>query len=410
MNLQQSLALILFLAVYLTSAARWVHKGVAALAGAVAVAALVGPRSALSAVAIDAVLVLVGLMVVAGSVKRSGLAEWLALVSAKMVHGNPTGVLVCASLLTFLWSAFLGPVAAIVLVLPVILLIAVELDVPALPFVTTLSWASLWGGTALATAQPANLWLAQQLGLSLGSWIEWSLPMALLGLVITLATAWMGFRTKLRVTHERKARILEYDAGQTLGNGIAVFKSLTVLVLVIVGLGAVAAGLPLSPSVVALAGATILMLWEGKEGWARALEAVDPVPAVTIGGLSIVVVAFAASGLPLTWTSTIPASGPLVLGIGALGALAMDHQAVLGALGPFLQGWHLFPHLWVWALAGTTLGAGVSVWSSTALVSSHSLAGHGPLAPKTTEIVVWGAIFAVANGVIMTILGLVLGV
>lgn len=409
MELQQIIALAVFTAVYAAFATRAVHRAAAALVGALALALLTGPGPLVSTIVVEALLVTAGLMVLAGAVKRSGIASWLALRAARAGRGRPVPILILTAVVTFVLAAVLGPAPAVVLVLPVALLLAVELDLEALPFVLVLSWAALWGGVVLMTAQPSNLWVVVALGLEPVEWALRMAPLAFAALATTLAAAVVVFRSKLRVTNERRARVLEYDASRSLGDKVVVLRTLTALVLVAVGLGAIGLGLPLSPSVVALGGASLLILWEGKRGFDQAASDLDGGLLVFYGALFAIVAALGASGVPALTQALVP-QGPVLLTLSALLAAFVDHGAVQGALVPFLQAWKAggTPSLWVWSVLGTTLGAGVTVWGSASVAAALSLAGQGKGAPGWKEYTRWGLLFGAVNLAVIIGLGLVL--
>lgn len=405
-ELQQILAGVIFLAVYAAVATRWIHRALAALVGAVLVAVWWGPAAAIASLVPEALLVTAGLMVVAGALKRSGVAAWLALSAAKIGRGRPIPILVLTSVVAFVLGAVVGP-GAVLLVVPVALLLAVELDIDSLPFLMSLSWSSLWGGTLLVTAQPANLWLAAVLGLTPGSWLSAVAPLGLAGWVTTLVTAVVVFRRRLRVTNERKARVLEYDTARSLSDRPMVVRTVVVTVLVVVGLVAVALGVPVAGSVVALAGAIFLLLGEPKAAVDRALSDVDLGLLVFYGGL-FAVVAAAASALPPAVLSWFRPSGVVVLAVSTtLGAL-IDHGAVLGALTPFLTAWSTSSPLWVYAVLGTTLGAGITVWGSASVAAAVTLAGQGKHAPALSQYTAYGLLLGAVSLVSVALLGLVL--
>lgn len=410
MELQQLVALVLFLAVYAAFTSPWVHRAVAALAGAVVLVFWAGPGPVVSAMVPDALLVTGGLMVVAGALRRSGLAAWLALHAAKAGRGRPVPILILLSLLSFLLGALVGPAAAVVLVVPVALVLAVELDLDSLPFLATLSWSGLLGGAALMTAQPANLWVVSALGLAPGDWAVKVAPLALAAEAATLIVAIAVFRGRLRVTNERRARVLEYDAAKSLGEPKAVIQTVAALVLVAAGFLAAAQGLPVSPSAVALLAAVILMVWDRRDGVSRALGDIDGPVLVFYAGLFAVVAAWGASGLPAALARSFAPSGPVLLAGSALLGALVDHGAVLGAFIPFLKSWVLGgpASLWVYAVLGTSIGAGITVWGSASVATALGLAGSGRHTPDWKQFTVYGLVFGAVNLLVVGVLGALL--
>jgi Na+/H+ antiporter NhaD/arsenite permease-like protein len=409
LEFQQILAAAVFLAVYAAFATRLIHRALAALAGVVVLSFWAGPGPLVSAVVPEALLVTAGLMVVAGAIKRSGLAAWLALTAAKVGRGRPIPILVLTSLVSFLLGALVGPGAAL-LVAPVALLLAVELDVDSLPFLLGLSWSALWGSAVLWTSQPASLWIVSALGLAPGSWLTTVAPLVTAAWVATLGAEVLLFRRRLRVTNERRARVLEFDSARSLGDKGLVIRALTVSLLVAAGLVAVALGLPVAPSVIALAGATVLLIGEGRNGVDRALADLDLGLLVFYGGLFGVVAFLGASGLPSAVAGWVTPSGPALLAAAAVLSAFVDHGAVLGALVPVLASWGAAGagSLWVYAVLGTTLGAGITVWGSVTGAAALSLAGQGKHTPPVGQYTLYSLVLGAISFVVVAGLGFVI--
>jgi Na+/H+ antiporter NhaD/arsenite permease-like protein len=405
MEFQQVLALAVFAAVTLLFATRLVPKAVAGLVGALVVALWAGFPAVLGSQVPEALLVTAGLMVLSGSLKRSGLASWLTLLAVKASRGRPVRILWATGLLTFVLGAFVGPLAAVALVVPVALLLAVELDVPTLPFVLVLSWTSLLGSLTVLTAHPANLWTGAVLGIDGGAWLVRMVPLTLPALAVTLVLGSILFRKTLRATNERRARVLEFDEFRSLGNRAQVAKTVTVLVLVALGLG-LAPVLGLSPALVVITGAVGLLLLEGPGAVDRSLSEIDGGLLLFYAGLFAVVGALAASGLP-KWAEGSALASPLVLlWTSAVAGALVDHGAVIGAFLPFVKA--AGPHWWPVLVVGATLGGAATVWGA---VSNALALGFAPAEGKAAAwkgFTLWGLVFAAVNLTVVTVLILVL--
>jgi len=395
MEFQQFVALVVFLGVFVLFSTKLVHRAVATLLGAAILAIAQGPESFVSGMVPEVLLVTAGLMVLGGFMKRSGLAEWLALKAAHAGNGRPGRILVLTGLLSFLLGAFLGPVAAVVLVLPVSLLLAVELDVPALPFVVVLSWTSLLGGATTLTAQPSNLWVAAALGIDAITWVTRMVPFTVSALVLTLATGTLVFRKALRVTNERRARVLEYDASRSLEDRALLTRTLTVLIAVVVGLVA-GPWVGLTPTVVVVGGVVVLWLWEGSKSVDRSLSEIDVATLLFYGGLFSVVGAWGASDLSRVMAASLPPNPWLALwGSATLGAF-VDHGAVVGALVPTLTAWGSTGVVWPFVVLGSSLGAGATVWGALSSATALGLVGPGKR-PDLGRFLKFGVLFLGLN-------------
>lgn len=396
MELQQVAALSLFLVVTILSSSRLVHRAAVSLVGALIAAAVWGFSSIAGTLFPEVLLVTAGLMVLTGFVKKSGIASWLALKAAKGGNGRPKRILVLTGVLTFLVGALLGPVAAVALVLPVALLLAVELDVSPLPFVVVLPWTALLGGATVLTAQPGNLWVAAALGLDGSSWAVQMVPYTAAALVATLATGVLVFGNRLRVTHERRARVLEFDEAQTLGDRPLLFKTLTVLTLVVLGL-VLGPWINLAPSLVAVGGAVVLWLWDSPRSTERFLADIDGGSLLFLGGMMAVAGVLTVSGL-LAGGLPVLDSPVLVLWSAALLGAFVDHGVVAGTLAPVAM------RLWPFLILGSSLGAGITVLGASSNAVAQGFTGQGPRRVTWQEFTRFGLLFASVNLVVVTAL------
>ena len=398
MELQQIAALAILLVVVVLSATPWVHRAAVALAGAVLLAA-----AGLSVGLIpDVLLTAAGLMILSGYLKRSGLASWMALKAAKLGRGRPGPILILTALLSYLVSALLGPMAAVALVVPVVLLLASELDTPPLPFVVVLSWAALLGGATTLTSQAGNLWLGYMLDVDGAEWLFRLLPYTASAMAATLLTALVVFRRQLRVTNERRARVLEYDEAQSLSDRILLVKTICVLALVVVGL-VLGPWLGVSTAVVVVGGAALLWLLDSPRS--NILGDLDGLTLLYFASFMLVAGAVVTSGLPSLTASVFPSHPLGILGItGLLGAF-VDHGAVAGVTASFLQASGL-RELWPFVILGTSLGAGTTIWGALSTGAALGLAGHGPRKTTWQEYTKYSLVFAAVNFVVLSGLAL----
>jgi Na+/H+ antiporter NhaD/arsenite permease-like protein len=114
-------------------------------------------EEAFLAIDLNVILLLVGMMLIAKTMFRTGVFGWVALKSAKVVHGEPAPVLVILSLFTAIASAFLPNVTTVLLIAPVSILIAEHLLIGCRPLLISLVLSSNIGGVATLVGDPPNL-------------------------------------------------------------------------------------------------------------------------------------------------------------------------------------------------------------------------------------------------------------
>ena len=109
------------------------NRAVVALIGAVFVIIIgaLDQPAALSGIDWDTIGLITGLMILIAISRRSGLFQYLAVWSAQRVKANPAGVLLMLQVATALLSAVLNNVSTVLLIVPVTLAIAEELELAA---------------------------------------------------------------------------------------------------------------------------------------------------------------------------------------------------------------------------------------------------------------------------------------
>ena len=164
------IAVGLFIGVYILIATERVHRVAAALGGAALVLGFGIVRSEEAfyshetGIDWDVIFLLLGMMLVVGVIRRTGVFEFLAIRSAKVARGRPYRVLVLLVLVTAGASALLDNVTTVLLVAPVTLLVCDRLGLPPIPFLLAEALASNIGGAATLVGDPPNIIIASRAG------------------------------------------------------------------------------------------------------------------------------------------------------------------------------------------------------------------------------------------------------
>ena len=126
------LSVIIFLAVYTFIIVEKVHRTVIALVGATLVVAL-GLLSQEQAfrqyIDFNTLGLLIGMMIIVGITRRSGVFGYLAVKAAKVAKGRPVYILVALGLITAVLSALLDNVTTVLLIVPVTFVITDRLEI-----------------------------------------------------------------------------------------------------------------------------------------------------------------------------------------------------------------------------------------------------------------------------------------
>jgi Na+/H+ antiporter NhaD/arsenite permease-like protein len=260
-----ALAVGVFLGAYVLIASEKVNRVAVALGGAGLMLAL-GLLSSADAfhserfgIDWDVIFLLLGMMVIVGVIKQTGLFDYLAIWSAKRAGGRPFRILVTLTTITAVASALLDNVTTVLLVAPVTFLICERLAIPAAPFLIAQALASNIGGTATLIGDPPNIIIASQADLSYTDFLVNLAPLVVVLMVLFVALSRWLFRSALVYRPDRARELMTLEEREALTDRPLLVRSLIVLTLVTVAF-ALHGVLHYEPSVVALLGAGLLLL------------------------------------------------------------------------------------------------------------------------------------------------------
>ncbi|MEX2613633.1 MAG: SLC13 family permease, partial [Gaiellaceae bacterium] len=255
-------AVLIFVTALALIGVEWVHRTKVALTGA-ALMVLIGvldQNRAIEAIDWATLGLLAGMMVIVGLTEPTGVFTFLALRVAQLSKGRPVALVFLLALVTGVLSAFLDNLTAILLVVPITLLIADLLRISPIPLVLVEIVASNIGGTATLIGDPPNIMIGtHRAELSFLDFIVNLAPVAIVTLVVVTTGLALAFRGRLRVAPERTREVAALDAARDMREARHVKRTLAVL------LGTIAAFflhtlLHMEPAVVALTGATVMLL------------------------------------------------------------------------------------------------------------------------------------------------------
>jgi Na+/H+ antiporter NhaD/arsenite permease-like protein len=256
------LAGAIFVAALGVIAFEWVHRTKTALVGAglVVILGVIDLDRAIEAVDWATLGLLAGMMIIVGLTEKTGVFTYLALRVAQLSRGKPFRLVFLLALVTGVMSAFLDNLTAILLVVPITLLLADILRISPIPLVVVEILASNIGGTATLIGDPPNIMIGTHVAeLTFVDFVVNLAPISLLVLVVVTALLHVVFRRQLRVAPDRIAELEGLDPGRDVRESPYVKRSVAVLLGTIL-VFFLHAPLHLEPAVVALGGATILLL------------------------------------------------------------------------------------------------------------------------------------------------------
>jgi Na+/H+ antiporter NhaD/arsenite permease-like protein len=207
----------------------------------------------------DVIFLLLGMMIIVGVVRQTGVFDYVAIWSAKRAKGSPLRIMILLVLVTALGSAFLDNVTTVLLIAPVTLLVCERLAVSPAPFLIVEAFAANIGGAATLVGDPTSIIIGTGAHLSFVSFLTNMAPAVLLVLVIMLMMLPWLFPGSFTVDPERVADVMSLDETEAISDRRLLVQCGIVLVAVFAGFVA-HEQIHMEPSLVAMAGAGILVL------------------------------------------------------------------------------------------------------------------------------------------------------
>ncbi len=190
------IALVVFVLVYVLIAFEILHRTLAAFLGATLLLLITHTlghfdeayhiltwEQALHSVDWNVVFLLMGMMIIVGVLKESGVFQWLAYKSFHVARGNIFLLSVVLVIVTAVCSAFLDNVTTMLLLTPVTLEIALMLKVSPFVFLMPEIVASNFGGTATLIGDPPNIMIGSYAGLTFNDFVMNLAPVVVVVLV-----------------------------------------------------------------------------------------------------------------------------------------------------------------------------------------------------------------------------------
>ncbi|NGO46742.1 ArsB/NhaD family transporter [Streptomyces ureilyticus] len=257
-------AIVVFVATYGLIISEKIHRVGAALGGAALMLAIgaTDDKSAFfsehSGVDWNVIFLLLGMMMIVGVLKKTGMFEYLAIWSVKRAKARPFRVMAMLIVITAGASALLDNVTTVLLIAPVTLLVCERLSLPAAPFLIAEVLASNIGGMATLVGDPPNIIIASRAGLTFNDFLVHLAPLSAVLIVVLVALCRFMFRKSFVYDEARAEEVMALEEREAIRDPRLLVQGLVVLVLVVIGF-VLHPVLHYEPSVVALLGAGLLI-------------------------------------------------------------------------------------------------------------------------------------------------------
>ncbi|WP_327147793.1 ArsB/NhaD family transporter [Nocardia sp. NBC_01329] len=207
----------------------------------------------------NVIFLLLGMMIIVGVVKHTGLFDFLAIWAAKRSRGSPFRLMVMLMIITAVASPLLDNVTIIMLVAPVTIVVCGRLGFAAQPFLIAEVLAANIGGAATLVGDPPNIIIGSRAGLSFNDFLLHMAPaVAVIFALFVLFTRWL-FRKHLRERSEHIETVAALQERRAITDPRLLTRAMLVLAGVVVGFG-LHSLLHVAPSIIALLGAGAMVL------------------------------------------------------------------------------------------------------------------------------------------------------
>ncbi len=398
-NTQVVFATAVFIITYAIIVSEKIHRTAIALVGAaiLGLAGIVSPEGAVHSIDFNTIGLLVGMMIIVGITRQTGIFEFLAIKAAKLAKGQPLMIMGSLALVTAVLSALLDNVTTVLLIVPVTFAIANKLEVSPMPYLVVEIIASNIGGTATLIGDPPNIMIGSATKLGFMDFVINLTPVIAVIYIITVFILRIIYKNQLVTTPERQKELMNIDEKDEIKDIFLLKRCLLVLFLTIMGF-VLHQYVHLESSVIALSGASLLLLLS-REDPEHTFQTVEWPVIFFFLGLFIIVGALEHVGVIETLAryslevtgGEVLSSGLLILWLAAIASAFVDNIPFVATMIPLIQDMGRLGNienlnfLW-WSLS---LGA--------------CLGGNGTIIGASANVVVIG--MAEKRGVLISFLG-----
>ena len=391
----ETLAGIIFVVMYMVIVSEKIHRTVAAMIGAVLMMLLgiLSQETALHHVDFETLGLLVGMMVLVGVTKETGLFDYVAIKAAKSAKAEPRRILVYLCIITAVFSAFLDNVTTVLLMVPVTFSITKILKLDPMPYLLTQIIASNIGGTATLIGDPPNIMIGSAVKeLTFVAFIENLAPIAIICMVIVLFIMSAAYRRSLVTTPALQQELMQMDEKAAITDHSLLKRSLFVLGLTILGFFT-HSFTHIESSLIALTGGFLLLLLAGggEHLVEKAMHAVEWPTIfffiglfIAVGGLiEVGIIARLAETAVETTGGDLTATALLILWMSAVISSVLDNIPFVATMIPLIQNMgtmgieNLEPLWWALALGACLGGNGTLVGASANLIVAGMASERG---------------------------------
>lgn len=408
--------IVIFLLSYAAIASDRVPKSAVAIAGG-ALMIMIGAMDqhrAFEHIDLNVIFLLVGMMVLAGLISKTGAFQYIAIVAARTSGGDGFRLMVVLSLITAILSAFLDNATTVILIAPITLFVARQLQINPVPLFIAELLASNVGGAMTLIGDPPNILIGSAGNISFAEFAAHMVPPVLIMLpILLLSFRWM-FAGQLTVQPEHAEALTRLDPGEAITDRRGMWISLAVLMLTVI-VFMFHSALGWEPATIALAGAALAMLLMRADPHEALAEVEWPSVMffvglfMMVGGMVELGVLEAVAEFTRELTQgNVAATAILMIWVSGIAGAIVNNIPATAAMLPVVQnldaaGLNPDNVLW-WSLAlGADLGGNATIIGASANVILAGIAEHAGYKIKFWQFMRYGVPVAIGCLVFSTL-------
>jgi len=197
-----------FIGTYILILSDRFHKPSAAVLGATLMVGtgVLTETDLFSAINWQALGVLLGMFIIASSLREAGFFEWMGLHLARSVDAHPIRMYILLPLMTAGMASLLDIVTVALFIVPLTVEVFEGLEIDPVPFVIAEVLAANIGGIATMVGDPTNVIIGSSLGLNFNQFLQNTAPIALAALAVNGGLLYLKNRNFLHRDAMRRHR------------------------------------------------------------------------------------------------------------------------------------------------------------------------------------------------------------
>jgi Na+/H+ antiporter NhaD/arsenite permease-like protein len=383
-----------FIGTYILILSDKFHKPSAAVLGATLMVGtgILTEADLSSAINWQALGVLLGMFIIASSLREAGFFEWMGLHLARSVDAHPIRMYVLLPLMTAGLASLLDIVTVALFIVPLTVEVFEGLEIDPIPFVIAEVLAANIGGIATMVGDPTNIIIGSSLGLTFNQFLQNTAPIALAAIAVNGGLLYLKNRNFLHrdaMRRHRQKPVLDLRSPSEAVKDRGLLRVSLVSLVLAVSFLVVHTFLGVSAALATLLPAFLILVYESSRSneVQHVLARIDWQIFFFFGGLFILVAALGKTGvLSMLGNEMIQVSGgnlalsvTLVLWVSALISQVVDNVPLATVFIPVIaamantSGVPVAPLAWALAVGTGIGGMATPVGTASNLVALNIL-------------------------------------